>query len=441
MKPRANYRMINVDKVRSRFPALALLDDGQARIYLDNPAGTQVPATVLERMRHYLVSSNANVGGAFRTAVVSDAILREAHTAMADLLNAASPDEIIFGPNMTTLTFALSRAFGHRIKAGQEIIVTRLDHDANISPWLRLAEDCGAVIRWLDFDPANGTLRLDEFERLLTQKTVLVAVGYGSNLLGTINPIPKMVEQAHAVGALVFVDAVHYVPHAPIDVQSLGADFLVCSPYKFFGPHQGVLWGRAELLDQLPAYRVRPAPTVAPGKFETGTQNHEGQAGVLGAIEYLEWVGTEFGQSHAARFPGFGGRRLRLHCAMEAIRQYEHALSRSLVAGLQQIPGVRVWGITDPAQLSQRVPTVSFTLAGQSPRRLVARLAEQNIFAWDGHAYAVEVVKRLGLAESGGVVRVGAVHYNSAAELETLLESVRLVAEATSRSGSGSEQG
>ena len=282
---------------------LALLDEGRARIYLDNPAGTQVPEVVLDRMRHYLVSSNANVGGAFRTAVASDAILQEAHTAMADLLNAASPDEIVFGPNMTTLTFALSRAFGHQIKAGAEIIVTRLDHDANISPWLRLAEDCGAVIRWLDFDPANGTLRLDEFEHLLTDKTALVAVGYASNLLGTINPIQKMAEQAHAAGALVYVDAVHYLPHGPVDVQALGADFLVCSPYKFFGPHQGVLWGRGELLDQLPAYRVRPAPAEPPGKFETGTQSHEGQAGVLGAIEYLEWIGAEYGQSHAAASP------------------------------------------------------------------------------------------------------------------------------------------
>ncbi|MCB1124170.1 MAG: cysteine desulfurase-like protein, partial [Verrucomicrobiae bacterium] len=287
--------MTDLSVVRAQFPALGLIDEGKPRIHFDNPAGTQVPESVLQAIRDYLVNHNANAHGSFRTSQLSDHVVEEAHQAMADFLNAPSAKEIIFGPNMTSLTFSLSRALAQWIKPGQEIVVTHLDHDANVAPWLRVAEDTGAVIRWLDFDQADCTLCIDQLDELLSEKTFLVAVGYASNLVGTVNPIGEIIRQAHAVGALTYIDAVHYAPHGLIDVQELGADFLVCSPYKFFGPHQGVLWGKEELLEQLPAYRVRPAGSEVPGKFETGTQNHECVAGTLAAVDYLAEVGRGFG--------------------------------------------------------------------------------------------------------------------------------------------------
>ena len=415
-------------EIRAQFPALKLADDGVPRVYLDNPGGTQMPQRAIDRMSDYLVQNNANLNGAFRTSLETEALLAEAHAAVADFLNAPSPDEVIFGPNMTTLTFALAHALQHEFAPGDEIIITRLDHDANISPWLRLAEDTGAIIRWLDFDPHTCTLRMDEFEGLLSERTKLVAVGYASNAVGTINPVQQIVEMAgfaSAAGALVYVDAVQYVPHGPTDVQSLGADLLACSPYKFFGPHQGVLWGKRELLDRLPAYKVRPAGEQPPDKFETGTQSHEGQAGTLGALEYLAWVGKQFGSSFAEHFTGMTGRRWHLHCALAAIKSYEETLSAHLISGLQSIPGVRVRGITDPTRMAQRVPTVAFTMDSHSPREIAEALARRNIFVWDGHYYAVEVVERLGLADSGGIVRVGAAHYNTSAEIDRLLEVVR----------------
>ncbi len=413
-----------IDPVRSQFPALHLADGGQPRVYLDNPGGTQVAQQVLDRMQHYLVQNNANVGGAFRTSRDSDHCLAQARSAMADLLNAASVDEIVFGQNMTSLSFSVSRALAQGWQHGDELIVTRLDHDGNIAPWLAVAAERGMTVKWLDVDLEDCTLRVDQLQQLLTPRTRLVAVGYASNAVGTVNPVAEIAAQVHAAGALLFVDAVQWVAHGPTDVQALGADMLACSAYKFFGPHQGILWGRQELLDRLPAYRVRPASGKAPGKFETGTQSHEGAAGVLGAVDYFEWLGTQTGVAQARRFEHLQGRRRTLSCALAAVQDYERTLSQRLIAGLQRIPGVRVYGITDPQRFAQRVATVSFTLEGFAPSQVAQELGEQNIFVWDGNYYAVELVERLGLAGHGGMVRVGAVHYNTPQEIDRVLQAV-----------------
>ncbi|HLB46320.1 MAG TPA: cysteine desulfurase-like protein, partial [Anaerolineales bacterium] len=400
---------------------------GQAhrRIYLDNPGGTQVAQPVIDRMNHYLVHNNANHGGAFRTSVDSDAVLHDAHAAMADLLNAASADEIIFGPNMTTLTFSISRALGRWLKPGDEIVVTRLDHDANITPWTMMAEDRGAVVRWVDIREEDCTLDMADFESQINERTKIVACGYASNAVGTINDVKTVVDMAHAAGALVFVDAVQYVPHGPTDVQALGCDFLACSAYKFFGPHTGIVYGKHDLLDRLTAYKVRPADNNPPYKFETGTQNHEGIAGTLGAVEYIAWLGEQFGSEYAGQFGGMTGRRLHAHCGMAAMAAYERQISEWLITGLSQISGLRIWGITELKRLDRRVPTVSFTLKGWRPRDAAEKLAEQNIFVWDGNYYALAIMERLDLQQHGGMVRVGAAHYNTVEEIDQLIEAVR----------------
>ncbi|MEY2937029.1 MAG: hypothetical protein RL033_7778, partial [Pseudomonadota bacterium] len=330
-----------------------------------------------------------------------------------------------FGANMTTLTYALSRTLSRDWSAGDEVIVTDLDHDANISPWLELTERGVSVRRIpLTSQTAGGTLDLDAFERLLSRKTRLVAIGYASNALGTINDVTRVARLAHAVGARVWVDAVHYAPHGPIDVQALGADFLVCSAYKFFGPHVGILWGKRELLDELRAYQVKPAPRSSPEKLETGTKNHEGLAGLVGTFEYLAELGgaTELaGQSQAAM-------RAALLSAMTAIRGYELELSAQLLAGLSALPGVRLYGLAHGEEIVQRVPTFGFTLAGVDNSLVAQRLANEGIFVWAGHHYALTLMERLGLAERGGVIRVGAVHYNSSAEVERLLGALWAIA-------------
>ena len=405
---------LELSTIRAQFPALR-----RPAIFLDNPAGTQVAQPVLERITTYLTEHNANHGGAFATSVESDAILDEAHAAMADLLNAARPQEIIFGLNMTTLTLHISRSIARTWKEGDEIVVTRLDHDANITPWVLAAEDRGVSVRWVDFHPEDGTLDLEEMQRALEAKPRLVAVGYASNALGTINPVHKIVQMAHEAGALAYVDAVQYAPHGPIDVQALGCDFLVCSAYKFFGPHQGILYGRYELLEELKAYKVRPAPNDLPGKWMTGTQSHEGIAGVLGAVEYLEWVGATFGEEYAEKYAGvFTERRLRLKQAMTGIRAAEYEISRTLLDVLEETPGVTIYGLTDRRRLEERVPTVSFTLKGWHPRRVAEELDKENIYVWDGNYYALAVTERLGLEDKGGMVRVGPVHYNTVGEIE-----------------------
>jgi cysteine desulfurase family protein (TIGR01976 family) len=404
---------LDLPAIRAQFPALE-----RDCIFLDNPAGTQVARTVLDRVQDYLVQHNANHEGAFATSRESDALVEQARQAAADFLNAGSSSEIVFGPNMTSLTFNISRALVHTFNPGDEIVVTRLDHDANITPWVMAAEDRGCKVRWVDFHPEDGTLDMEDMQGAIGRKPRLVAVGYASNALGTINPVARIIQMAHDAGSLVYVDAVQYAPHGPIDVHKLGCDFLVCSSYKFFGPHMGVLYGRYDLLDRLTAYKVRPAPKEPPGKFETGTGNFEGMCGVLGALEYIEWVGETFGMEHAERYTGdYTGRRLSFKLGMSAIRSYEYELSRTLLDILAETPGVKVYGITDTHRLEERVPTCAFTLRGKSPRQVAEELDEANIYVWDGNYYALAVTERLGLEDSGGMVRVGPVHYNTLEEI------------------------
>jgi cysteine desulfurase family protein (TIGR01976 family) len=399
-------------------------------IFLDNPAGTQVARTVLDRMNNYLVEHNANHEGVFATSRESDALVEQARIAAADFLNARDSQEIVFGPNMTSLTFNLSRSLVRTFNPGDEIVVTRLDHDANVTPWVMAAQDRGCHIMWVDFHPEDGTLNMDEMQAALERKPRLVAVGYASNALGTINPVAKITQMAHEASSLVYIDAVQFAPHGPIDIQRLDCDFLVCSSYKFFGPHMGVLYGRYDLLDSLTAYKVRPAPKDPPGKFETGTGNFEGMCGVLGALEYIDWVGETFGAEHAERYSAdYTGRRLHFKQGMSAIRSYEFELSRALLDILAETPGVTVYGITDRRRLEERVPTCAFTLKGKSPRQVAEELDEANIFVWDGNYYALGVTERLGLEDSGGMVRVGPVHYNTVEEIQRLGEVLGRIAE------------
>lgn len=408
---------LDLSLIRQQFPSL-----NRPAVFFDNPGGTQIARQSLDRMNRYLLECNANHGGAFETSRLSDAVLDEAHAAMADFLNAARPEEIAFGNNMTTLTLHLSRSLARTLSPGDELLVTRLDHDANISPWLLVARDRGCKVTWIDFDVEDGTLKLDEFERAFARKPKIAAFGYASNALGTVNPVRKITEMAHAAGALVYVDAVQYAPHGPIDVQSLGVDFLACSSYKFFGPHAAALYGRAGLLEELEAYKVRPATDAIPGRWETGTQNHEGIAGVLGALEYFEWLGRTFGgeQEEGLRGRGYSGRRLELKKALTALRAYEFEVSRALLETLEQVPGLRLYGLDNPRRLDERVPTFSFRLGGLPPRMVAEALAAEGLYVWDGNYYALAVTERLGLEDSGGMVRVGAAHYNTLEEVARL---------------------
>ena len=416
---------LNLSVIRKQFPSL-----DRPAIFFDNPGGTQIAKPSLDRITRYLLESNANHEGAFETSKQSDAILDEAHAAMADFYNAPSPEEIVFGNNMTTLTLHVSRSLARDWKAGDEIVVTRLDHDANVSPWTLAAQDRGATVTWIDFDVEDGTLKMDQLEKALERKPKLAAVGYASNSLGTVNPIAKIVRMAHDAGALTYVDAVQYAPHGPIDVQKLGCDFLVSSAYKFFGPHTGILFGKRELLENLFAYKVRPATNKLPGKFETGTQNHEGIAGTLGAIEYFEWLGKTFGDSAVEGLAGRGyeGRRLELKKAMTVLRAYEFELGRALLSALESVPGLRLYGLTDPRRLEERVATFSFRLKDMNPREVAEKLAAEGIYVWDGNYYALNVSERLGVEESGGMVRVGAAHYNTLEEVERLKNALMKIA-------------
>ncbi len=417
---------LNLPAIRKQFPSL-----DRPAIFFDNPGGTQIAKPSLDRITRYLLESNANHEGAFETSKKSDAVLDEAHAAMADFYNASSPEEIVFGNNMTTLTLHMSRSLSRDWKAGDEIVVTRLDHDANVTPWTLAAQDRGATVTWIDFDVEEGTLNMDQLAKALERKPKLVAVGYASNSLGTINPVAKITRMAHEADALVYVDAVQYAPHGPIDVQKLGCDFLVSSAYKFFGPHTGILFGKRELLEKLFAYKVRPATNNLPGKFETGTQNHEGIAGTLGAIEYFEWLGKTFGDSAVEGLAGRGyeGRRLELKKAMTVLRAYEFELGRALLAALESIPGLRLYGLTDPRRLEDRVATFSFRLKDRNPREVAEKLAAEGFYVWDGNYYALNVSERLGVEESGGMVRVGAAHYNTLEEVEQLKNALLKIAE------------
>ncbi len=399
------------DLIRDQFPSL-----NRPAIFFDNPGGTQIAKPSLDRMVSYLLNSNANHDGRFATSRESDAIVDEAHQAAADFLNARRSEEIVFGANMTTLTLHFSRTLARTWDPGDSILVTRLDHDANVTPWVMAAADRGCDIHYVDFNLEDGTLNTQQLYQVLEKQPRLVAVGYSSNALGTINPLKEIIKEAHAAGAQVYVDAVHYAPHGPIDIQDLDCDFLVCSAYKFFGPHVGILYGRYEILDQLTAYKVRPAPQDPPGKFETGTGNFEGYAGVLGAIEYFEWLGETFGTQVFSN--GDKSRKQRLKQAMHAVQKYEKQLSRALLDILEETPGTTIYGLTDPGRLDERVPTYAFNLEGFSPQQVAEELGKREIFVWDGNYYAISVTESLGLEESGGMVRVGPVHYNTLEEIE-----------------------
>ena len=405
-------REFDVEGVRGQFPALAITDNGAARVYFDNPAGTQVPRQVIDRTVECLTSRNANLGGYFSTTLSAGALVDAAHQACADFYNAASAEEIVFGQNMTTLTLHMSRCLGRRFQAGDEIVLSSMDHDANVAPWLLLAEDLGLIVRWMEFDPQTYEFPDDALSKVLSDRTRLVALGYASNCTGTVNPVKVFAAEARAAKALVYVDAVQFAPHYAIDVQDLGADFVVSSAYKWFGPHQGILWGRRDLLAETFGYKVRPAGEELPHKFETGTLSHEGMAGTLGAVEYLE----QFGQGAT--------RTARLISAWDVLSVYEQSLSQRLIEGLAGFDGLTIRGITSANALHRRVPTVSFTIDGHHPDDLARAFAAENIFVWSGHNYAIEPVRRMGLLDTGGVLRVGLAHYHTAAEVDALLDSL-----------------
>ncbi len=407
--------------IRSEFPALSISDGDIPRIYFDNPAGTQVSQSVINSVSECLLEANANLGGFFQTSERATALVDEAHVAMADFLNASSPDEIVFGQNMTTITLHISRSIGRLMQPGDEIILTRMDHDANVQPWVLLARDLELEIKWLPFDLDSYEFDLSLLDDLLTDKTKLVCVGGASNLIGTINDIKTISSKARDAGAWTYIDAVQSVPHVPTDVQDIGCDFLVCSAYKFFGPHQGILWGRREMLESLEAYKVRPAPDEIPGCFETGTLGHEGMAGTTAAVNYLASIGKRFASNYHDQNEKYDGRCRYVHAAMDCLFDYETDLASKLIDGLQQLPGVRVQGITARDAMARRVPTVSFTIDGVAPASIAESLAERNIYVWSGHNYAVEAAMALGIYDSGGAIRVGPVHYNTREEVEATL--------------------
>ena len=414
--------MIEFDPIplRAQFPALAQIANGHPAVFFDNPGGTQVPERVIEATTRYYRQDNANIGGAFFTSKRTDAVLADARESMAALLNAPSVENVIFGANMTTLTFHLARSIGETLRPGDEIVLTELDHDANITPWADL-QMAGAVIRYADILP-DGTLNMAHLLSLLNERTRLVAVTHASNAIGTIPDVAEIVRRAHAVGAQVFIDAVQFSPHGAIDVQALNCDFLACSAYKFFGPHLGILYGTTEALNALKPHKVRPAKNTLPYCWETGTQNHEGMAATAAAIEYLTDIGERFGTSYRDTYTtqGFSGLRLTLKAAMQAIRDYEQTLSAALLLALQSVEGLTIYGLTDLNRLEERVPTVAFTWDRMPPRRTAEYLAEAGICCYSGNYYALRLMERLGLEGTGGAVRIGLAHYNTLEEIERL---------------------
>ncbi len=409
---------------REYFPSLEQVFEGKPVVFFDNPGGTQTAQQVMEAMQDYLLYANSNTHGAFITSQRTDMIIQEARQAMADFLNCA-PDEIVFGPNMTTLTFAFSRALAKRFAPGDEIVVTALDHDANIAPWRAIARDNNFVIRQIDIDPQTGALNMEDAKTKITDKTKLVAFGYASNALGVINDVETLIQLAHSVGALCYVDAVQFAPHGPIDVQKLDCDFLACSAYKFFGPHVGILFGKKALLDDIQPYKVAPASNETPEKFETGTLAHELLAGLLGAIDYLSLVGTTLSNPSADIASEYSGRRRSLKIAMGAIMAYERTLSTYMLTSLSIVRGVTIYGPQNPDDTSGRVPTFAIRIKNKSPRLLAESLGAQGVFAWDGNYYALDLMNRLGLEDSGGALRLGLAHYNTTEEINrciTLLQ-------------------
>ncbi len=403
--------------VRSQFPALAQRVNGHPAAFLDGPGGTQVPQRVIDAISDYLRTSNANTCGAYATSRRTDQVIAGARAAMADFMN-CDADEIVFGPNMTSLTFAISRSVGRELGPGDEILLTHLDHDANISPW-RALEERGVTVRFADIHQADCTLNLDDLASKITPRTKVVAVGYASNAVGTINDVKTVIRLAHEVGALAYIDAVHYAPHGPIDVRELDCDFLACSTYKFFGPHMGVLYGKREHLARLTPYKVRANTNAVPQRWEWGTLNHECIAGITACVDYLADLGRRSEQ--------VPDRRQAIQAAYRTIQQHEHALTQKMLRGLSEIPGLRLYGISDPARVESRCPTFAVRMEeggdGHTPLELATRLGERGIFTWDGNYYALNLTERLGVEKDGGFLRIGFVHYNTEDEVDRLLES------------------
>ena len=432
---------LDITWVRSQFPALAQTINGHPAAFLDGPGGTQVPQRVIDAISEYLRRNNANTGGGYATSRHTDAMLAEARAAMADFLNCAA-DEIIFGPNMTTLTYAMSRAIGRDLGPGDEILVTRLDHDANVSPWLAL-EEKGVTIRWAEIHDEDCTIDLADLAGKINDRTRLVAIGYASNAVGTLNPVKAIIRLAHAAGALAYVDAVHYGPHGLIDVAALDCDFLACSTYKFFGPHMGVLFGKREHLIRLQPYKVRPLTEAVPNRWEWGTLNHECIAGITACVNYIADLGrhaltnVETTANHVGTAaPGHpssearvSARRAAIIAAFDAIHHYEHGLMQRLIAGLAKIPRIKIYGITDPARFAERCPTLALRVINQTkdqtPLALATKLGDLGFFTWDGNYYALNLTEHLGVEASGGFLRIGLVHYNTVEEVDRLLAALR----------------
>ena len=412
----ANSKPLDIAWVREQFPSLKVEVGGKTAAFLDGPAGTQVPRQGMEAIHNYLAGANANTYGAFLTSRRTNEVILSARAAMADFFNCA-PGEVVFGQNMTTITLGLARAIGRELKAGDEIVVTTLDHDANVGPW-RALEEKGVVVRQVDIRESDCTLDLDDLRKKITNKTKVVAVGYASNMVGTINPVAQITKMAHDAGALMFIDAVHYAPHGLIDVKALDCDFLVSSPYKFFGPHMGTLYGKKERLERFKPYKVRPATDASPECWETGTQVHELIAGIGAAVDYIAELGRKCD-------PFAKTRREALAAAYRATVPYERALLTRLIEGLEVLPGIRIFGITERARFGERCATISFRIGEHNPTEIAAFLGERGLFTWDGNFYALNLSERLRVEQKGGVLRVGIVHYNTAEEVDRLLEALQ----------------
>jgi cysteine desulfurase family protein (TIGR01976 family) len=439
---------LDLTHIRAQFPSLAQTVNGHPAAFLDGPGGTQVPQRVIDAISSYLRRDNANTGGAYATSRHTDAMIAEARGAMADFLHCGA-DEVVFGPNMTTLTFAMSRAIGREFKPGDEIVVTRLDHDANVSPWLAMAEDRGVTVRWAEIHDADCTLDMADLASKINSKTKLVAAGYASNAVGTINPVREIVRLAHAAGALAYIDAVHYGPHGLIDVAALDCDFLVCSTYKFFGPHMGVLFGKREHLQRLRPYKVRPNTNAIPNCWEWGTLNHECIAGITACVEYIADLGLKNGLTngattnrlpHPSRFSKGGNdaagttglnegrgtdRRAAIAAAYAAIHEHERELLQRMMTGLKKLPGLKIFGITDPARFNERCATLAVRIENHTPLELSTKLGERGFFTWDGNYYALNLTEHLDVEKSGGFLRIGLVHYNTVDEVDRLLAALR----------------
>ena len=405
-----------ISEVRAEFPSLSVRDEGVARVYLDNPAGTQVPGTVVEAIGHYLLHSASNAGGKFKTSVETDRVWLRAHESMAEFLGARSFAEIIIGQSMTSLTFHISRSICHAFQPGDQIVITRMEHEGNVGAWLEIAKDKGLEIRWVDFNRESWQVEPEDLARQLTDRTRLVALNHASNLTGSINDVARLARIVKDAGALVYVDAVQLAPHHLVDVQALGCDFLACSSYKFFGPHLGIVWGRQALLQSLYPYKGRCVSDATPDRFEMGTPQYELLAGLTATVEYFEALGRAT--------DGSGGRRALIARAYEASRAYEEPLTNKLIAGLMDIPGVSIYGITNPNRIGERVPTVSFRHNRLPPDQIATAMAAVGIHVWHGHNYAYEPARALGLPLDEGVVRVGLAHYNTADEIDRTLDRI-----------------